>query len=209
MKHWGLEWKSRESRDTWSNRHVWPWSTKWSRAKANRVLLRNTHHSKHPLPITLEKTLHMDITRWSISKSDWLYSLQLKMRISIESAKTKPGADCSSDHELLIAKFRLKLKKIGKTTRQLSHELSQIPYTVSVTNRFQGSDLIECVRRTMDRGSKLCIGGGDKNHPQEGEMQKGKTVVWEALIYSWVKERSESSKEKRKHIPIWMQSSKE
>ena len=71
------------------------------------------------------------------------------MRISIESAKTKPGADCSSDHELLIAKFRLKLKKVGKTTRQLSHELSQIPYTVSVTNRFQGSDLIECVRRTM------------------------------------------------------------
>ena len=92
-----VECKRRKSRDTWSNRHIWPWSTKWSRAKANRVLLRNTHHSKHPLPIPQEKTLHMDITRWSISKSDWLYSLQLKMRISIESAKTK--------QELIVAQI--------------------------------------------------------------------------------------------------------
>ena len=72
----GLECKSRKSRDTWSNRQVWPWGTKWSRAKANRVLPRqHTDHSKHPLPTTQEKTLHMDITRWSIPNSDWLYSL--------------------------------------------------------------------------------------------------------------------------------------
>ena len=67
------------SRDTWSNRQIWPWGTEWSRAKANRVLPReHTGHSKH-LPTTQEKTLHMDITRWSILKSDWLYSLQPKM----------------------------------------------------------------------------------------------------------------------------------
>ena len=55
--HRGLECKSRKSRDTWSNRQVWPWSTKWSRAKANRVLPReHTGHSKHPLPTTQEKT---------------------------------------------------------------------------------------------------------------------------------------------------------
>ena len=55
----GLECKSRKSRDTWSNRQVWPWGTKWSRAKANRVLPRqHTDHSKHPLPTTQEKTLH-------------------------------------------------------------------------------------------------------------------------------------------------------
>ena len=72
----GLECKSRKSRDTWSNRQVWPRSTEWSRAKANRILLREcTGHSKHPLPTTQEKTLHIDITRWSISKSDWLYTL--------------------------------------------------------------------------------------------------------------------------------------
>ena len=76
----GLECKSRKSRNTWSNRQIWPWSTEWSRAKINRVLLRKpTGHSKHPLPTTQEKTLHMDITRWSTLKSDGLYSLQPKM----------------------------------------------------------------------------------------------------------------------------------
>ena len=64
--HRGLECKNRKSRDTWSDRQVWPWSTKQSKAKAKRVLPRElTDHSKHPLPTTQEKTLHMDITRWS------------------------------------------------------------------------------------------------------------------------------------------------
>ena len=55
---------SRKSRDTWSNRQIWPWSTEWSRAKANRFLPRErTGYSKDPLPTTQEKTLHMDITR--------------------------------------------------------------------------------------------------------------------------------------------------
>ena len=76
----GLECKSRTSWYTWSNRQVWPWSTNWSGAKVNRVLPReHTGHSKYPFLTTQEKTLHMDITRWSIPKSDWLYSLQLKM----------------------------------------------------------------------------------------------------------------------------------
>ena len=76
----GLECKSRKSRNTWSNRQIWPWNMEWSRAKTNRVLPRKcTGHSKHPLPTTQEKTLHMDITRWSMPKSDWLYSLQPKM----------------------------------------------------------------------------------------------------------------------------------
>ena len=67
----GLEYKSRKSRDTGSKRHIWPWSTKRSRAKANRGLSRErTGHRKHPLSTTQEKTLHMDITRWSIPKSD-------------------------------------------------------------------------------------------------------------------------------------------
>ena len=72
----GLECKSRKSRNTWSNRQIWPWTTEWIRAKSNRVLPReHTGHSKHPLPTTQEKTLHMDITRCSIPKSD----LQPKM----------------------------------------------------------------------------------------------------------------------------------
>ena len=69
--HRGLECKSRKSRNTWSNRQMWLWSTELSRANGNRVLPRElTGHSKHPLPTTQEKTLHMDITRWSTPKSD-------------------------------------------------------------------------------------------------------------------------------------------
>ena len=90
--HRELECNNRKSRDTWGNKQVWPWWTKWSRAKANRVLPReHTGHTKHSLLITQEMTLHMDITRWSIWKSDWLYSLQLKC--SIQSAKIRPRAD--------------------------------------------------------------------------------------------------------------------
>ena len=68
------------------------------------------------------------------------------------TVKTRPGADCGSDHELHIAKFRLKLKKIGKPTRPFRYDLNQIPYdyTVEVRNRFKGLDQIECL---MNYGS--------------------------------------------------------
>ena len=66
------------------------------------------------IPTTQEKILLVNITRWSIPKSDRLYPLQSKWRNSILSAKTRSGADCGSDHGLLIAKFRLKLKKEEK-----------------------------------------------------------------------------------------------
>ena len=66
-----------------------------------------------------------------------------RWRSSIQSTNTRPGADCGSDHELLIAKFRLKLKKIGKPTRPFRYDLNEISYdyTVEVTNRFKGLDL--------------------------------------------------------------------
>ena len=85
-----LECKSRKSRNTRSNRQIWPWSTEWSRAKANRDLPRkHTGHSKHPLPTIQEKTLHMDMTRWSTPKSHWLYSLQPKMEKLYTVSKNK------------------------------------------------------------------------------------------------------------------------
>ena len=70
-----------------------------------------------------------------------------KGREALQSAKTRPGADCGSDHELLIAKFRLKLKKVGKTTRPFRYDLNQMSYdyTVEVRNRFKGLDLIDRV----------------------------------------------------------------
>ena len=70
-----------------------------------------------------------------------------RWRSSIQSAKTRPGADCGSDHEILIAKFRLKLKKVGKTTRPFRYDLNQITYDyiVEVRNRFKGLDLVDRV----------------------------------------------------------------
>ena len=85
----------------------------------------------------------MDITRWSIPKSDYILCNE-RWRSSIQSAETRPGVDCGSDHELLIAKFRVELKKVGKTSRLVRYDLNQIPYdyTVEITNRFKGLDLI-------------------------------------------------------------------
>ena len=76
-----------------------------------------------------------------------------RWRSSVQSAKTRPGANCGSDHELLIAKFRLKLKKVGKTTRPFRYDLNQIPndYTVEVRNRFKGLDLIQCLKNYEQR----------------------------------------------------------
>ena len=73
--------------------------------------------------------------------------MQPRWRSSTQSAKTRPGADCGSDHELLIAKFRLQLKKVGKTTKPFRYDLNQISYdyTVEVRNTFKGLDLIDRV----------------------------------------------------------------
>ena len=87
----GLECKSRKN--TWSNRQIWLWNAGWSRVKTNRVLPRKcTGHSKHPLSTTQEKTLHMDIIRWSTLKSDWLYSLQPKMEKLYTVSKNNSGS---------------------------------------------------------------------------------------------------------------------
>ena len=80
------------------------------------------------------------------NKIDYILCSQ-RWRSSIQSTKIRPGADCGSDHELLIAKFRLKLKEEGKTIRPFRYDLNQTPYdyTVEVRNRFKGLDLIECL----------------------------------------------------------------
>ena len=81
---------------------------------------------------------------------DYNYFSQ-KWRSSIQSAKTRPGAECGSDLELLIAKFRLKLKKVWKITSPFRYDLNQPPnnYTVEVTNRFKGIDLIDRVTENL------------------------------------------------------------
>ena len=107
------------------------------------------------------------------SQIDYIACSQL-WRSSNSRQKTRLGADCGSDHELLIAKFRLKLNKVGKTTRPFRYDLNQIlyNYTVEVRNRFKGLDLIECL---MNYGWRF--GDRDQDHPQEKEMQKSKMAV--------------------------------
>ena len=147
-----LKCKSRKLRHTWNNRQIWPWSTERSRAKANRVLPREcTGRSKHPLPTTQEMTLHMDITRWPTPKSDWLDSLQPKMEKFYTVIKNKTGSWLWLRSWAPIAKFRFKLKEVGKTTRPFRYDLNHIPYdyTVEVTNRLKGLDLIDRVTEQL------------------------------------------------------------
>ena len=122
----------------------------------------------------------------------------------IQSAETRLGADCGSDHELLIAKFRLKLKKVGKAARPFSHDLNQIPYyyTVEVTNRFKGLDLIDRVPEELwmevrDIVQEAVI----KTIPKKNKCKKAKWLSDEALQIA-EKRREVKGKEKRKDIPI-------
>ena len=101
-----------------------------------------------------------------------------RWRSSIQSAKTRLGTDCGSDYELLIAKFRLKLKKVGKATRPFRYDLNQIPYDyiVEVTNRFKAFDLIDRVPEEL--WIKIC------------------DIVWEAVIKT-ISKKKKCKKAKR------------
>ena len=108
----------------------------------NALVIANTLFQQHKR--RLNTWIPPDGQHWN--QINYIFCSQ-RWRSSIQSAKTRPGADCGSDHELLIAKFILKLKKVGKITRPFRYDLSQIPYnyTVEVTNRFKELDLIDRV----------------------------------------------------------------
>ena len=142
----------------------------------NRIFPRKcTGHSKHPLQ-KHKKRLYT----WTSpdgqhrNQIDYILCSQ-RWRSSIQSTRTRPGADCGSDHELLITKFRLTLKKVGITTRPFRYDLNQIPYndTVTVTNRFKGLGLTDRVPEEL--WTEVC--GIVQEHSQEKETQKGKMAV--------------------------------
>ena len=123
---------------------------------------------------------------------------------SIQSAKTRPGADCGSDHELLIAKFRLKLKKVGKTTRPFRYDLNQIPdyYTVEVTNSFKGLDLIECLKNYRLMFVTLYRRQWSRPSPRKRNAIRQNGCLRRPSKQLW-KEEKQKAEEKMKDISTW------
>ena len=127
-----------------------------------------------------------------------------RWRSSLQSKKRRLGADYGSDHELLIAKFRLKLKKVGKTARAFRYDLNQIPYdyTVEVRNRYKGLELIDRVPDELwDEVCDIVQETGIKTIPMEKKCKKAKWLSEEALQIA-VKRReakSKGEKERYKH----------
>ena len=115
----------------------WGWSCSLSPDNVTNTLFQK--HKRRLYTWTSPDGQHWDQTNYIPCSQRW--------RSSIQSAKTRLAANCGSDHELLIAKFRLKLKKVGKTTRPFRYDLNRIlnDYTVEVRNRFKGLDLIDRV----------------------------------------------------------------
>ena len=125
--------------------------------------------------------------------------------ISFKSAKTRLGADCGSDHELHIAKFRLELKKVGKTTRPFRYDLNQIPYdyTVEVRNRFKGLDLIDRVPDEL--WTEVCDivqETGIKTIPTEKKCKKANWLSGEALQIAVKRREAKSKGEKKRYTHL-------
>ena len=121
---------------------------------------------------------------------------------ALYSQQKQLGADCGSDRELLIAKFRLKLKKVGKTTRPFRYDLNQIPYdyTVEVTNRFKELDLIDRVSDALWMEVRDIVQeAGIKTIPKKKKCKKAKWLSEEALQIAVTRREA---KERRKNIPI-------
>ena len=113
----------------------------------------------------------------------WIIFFAAKDGEALQSAKTRLGADCGSDHELLITKFRLKLKKVGKTARPFRYDLNQIPYdyTVEVRNRFKGLGLIDRVPDELwNEVRDIVQETGTKTIPMEKKCKKAKWLSEEA-----------------------------
>ena len=147
----------------------------------------------------------MDITKWSTPKSDWLYSLQPKMEKLYTVSKNKTGIWLWTDHELLIAKFRFKLKKVGKASRPFRYDLNQIPYdyTVEVRNRFKGLDLIDRVPDELwTEVHDTVQETGSKTIPKKKKCKKAKWLSEEALQMAEKRREAKGKGEKERYIHL-------
>ena len=153
------------------------WVEAGQRQRQRVLLTEHTGHSEHPLPTTQELTIHGHHQMVNTEIGLIIFFVAEDGENLWQSAKTRPGADCCSDHELLIAKFRLKLKKVGKTARPFRYDLNQIPYdyTVEVRNWFKVLDLIECLKNYGRRFVTLYSRQWSKLSPlkRNAKWQKG------------------------------------
>ena len=164
--------------------------------KENTLVIANTlfqQHKKRLYTWTSPVGQHWNQIDYIVCGQRW--------RSSIQSAKIRLGADCSSDHELLIAKFRLKLKKVGKTTRPFRYDLNQILYNyrVEVTNRFKTLHLIDRVPEELwmevhDNIQET----GIKAIPMEKKCKKAKWLSGEALLIAVTRREAKSKGEKER-----------
>ena len=134
---------------------------------------------------------------------DYIFCSQ-RWRSCVQSTETRPGTDCGSEHEPLIAKFRHKLKKVGKTTRPFRYDLNQIPYdyTVEVRNRFKGLDLIDRVPDELWMEVRDIVQEtGIKTIPIEKKCKKAKSLSGETQIAVKRREvKNKGEKEKYTHL---------
>ena len=128
-----------------------------------------------------------------------------RWRSSKQSAKTRPGADCASNHELLSAKFRLKLKKVEKTTRPFRYDLNQIPYdyTVEMRNRFKGLDVVDRVPDELwTEVRDIVQETGIKTIPKNKIYKKAKWLSEEALQIAVKRRETKSKGEKERYTHL-------
>ena len=138
------------------------------------------------------------------NQTDYILCSQ-RWRRSIQSAETRPGADCGSDHELLIAKFRLKFKKVGKTTRPSKYDINQIPYyyTVEVRNRFKGLDLIDRMSEELwTEVHDIVQETGIKTILKKKKCKKAKWLSQEALQIAEKRREVKSKGEKERYTHL-------
>ena len=122
-----LECKSRNSRDIWNNRPIWPWiKNEVGQRLACQENILCQQHKRRLYTWTSPDGQHRNQLDYILCSQRW--------RSSIQSTKTRPGADCGSGHYCLIAKLRLKLKKVGKTTGPFRYDLNQIPLSLEFCN---------------------------------------------------------------------------
>ena len=204
--HRRLKCKSRKSRDTWSNKQfglgvqidVGQRLTEF--CQENTLVIENTLFQQHKRRL------------YTWTSPDGQYQNQIdyilcnqRWRSSIQSAKTRPGADYGSDHELLIAKFILKLKKVGKSIRPFRYDLNQIPYdyTVEMTNRFKGLYLMHSVPEELwmevhDIVQKAVI----KSIPKKKKWKKAKRLSEEALQIAEKRNNAKGKGEKERYTLV-------